>query len=648
MALLPLFSVANAQVIDAALQLNGATYFFIGNVYFRLHGSQVDKNYPLALPGGWKDLPKSFHSGIDAAFYHPKKKRSYFFKGNQYVRLNGTRVEPGYPKPITQWKGLPDDYRQGIEAAVYRGGYTYFFRSGSYVRIRNTTVDSDYPKLLPGGWKLRKINYSGLTAMFNDRARNKNYMFFKDTYWQLNDIKLDGDFRNMANWKGLIGEDELRVYVQVNQVPQSIWENKPIIASCHYYIKTRGGSTNNKDFRIPIFLEANWIYDEYQDGLENKNNTGGGSGEPNPRKFIDIPLLHGRSSYQDVQGKLVSTLAPSLPGSYKYRCRIGSTQIKQSNKKDDVHETTVSVKGEWPIKKEEIPTPLIMYPYQPAMDIDDTTEVIEMTGLIAPDKVALWEFAAQRTVVFDERWNFQLLKKSGSQYIPVSTYSGSFTKSQILDRDWSFKSAIPKAQVAMLSAGQYKLESWLSQADTPEGEISGPKTSFEFRINRKFKLSPNITALDESGVRPIQSGMVLLNVLGKPDLTVLNKVHAVGKDHKPNDIIQFTDNDAVNWDNGRCALPIQFFINNRGSTDVQETFKTRIFISNNNRSVRQVGGIGAGNNKTIESKIWLTPGVVTEFSIEVDIDNSVQESSERNNQAHFKGMVSGDCSDRVQ
>ncbi len=47
------------------------------------------------MPGGWKGLPASFSSGIDAAIF--RKGHTYFFKGNQYVRFTGTKLDSGYP-----------------------------------------------------------------------------------------------------------------------------------------------------------------------------------------------------------------------------------------------------------------------------------------------------------------------------------------------------------------------------------------------------------------------------------------------------------------------------------------------------------------------------------------------------------------------
>ena len=43
----------------------------------------------------------------------------YFFRGDQYVRLTDTVVDPGYPRPIAgNWNGLPTEFAEGIDAAL--------------------------------------------------------------------------------------------------------------------------------------------------------------------------------------------------------------------------------------------------------------------------------------------------------------------------------------------------------------------------------------------------------------------------------------------------------------------------------------------------------------------------------------------------
>jgi hypothetical protein len=96
--------------IDASLFFtpNEKSYFFKGNEYIRLSGVRTDQGYPRRLPGGWRGLPSDWAKGIDAAFYFDTRDKSYFFRGDEYVRLTGTRVDANYPQKISSgWKGLP-------------------------------------------------------------------------------------------------------------------------------------------------------------------------------------------------------------------------------------------------------------------------------------------------------------------------------------------------------------------------------------------------------------------------------------------------------------------------------------------------------------------------------------------------------------
>ena len=82
----------------------------------------------------------------------PDRQASSTFKGSQYVRLTGATVDATYPKPIAgNWNGLPPDFQTGIDAAVFReaNGKSYFFKGNRYVRLTETTVDDGYPPRSP-------------------------------------------------------------------------------------------------------------------------------------------------------------------------------------------------------------------------------------------------------------------------------------------------------------------------------------------------------------------------------------------------------------------------------------------------------------------------------------------------------------------
>ena len=69
---------------------------------------------------------------LDAAVTWKGSGKQYFFKGNQFWRLDaGTRkMDPGYPKPISRWGGIPSN----LDAVVqWRNNALYFFKGkGNY------------------------------------------------------------------------------------------------------------------------------------------------------------------------------------------------------------------------------------------------------------------------------------------------------------------------------------------------------------------------------------------------------------------------------------------------------------------------------------------------------------------------------------
>ena len=172
--------------LDAALMHdNGKIYFFKGSQYLRLTGSKVDSGYPRSIAGNWKNLPSSFESGIDAALMRDNGK-VYFFRGSQYARLTGTKMDAGYPRPIAgNWKQLPASFESGIDAALMRqaNGKIYFFKGSQYVRVgSNSTMDPGYPASISGNWPGLPAGFkNGIQAAIN-RDNGKIYLFDGSQY----------------------------------------------------------------------------------------------------------------------------------------------------------------------------------------------------------------------------------------------------------------------------------------------------------------------------------------------------------------------------------------------------------------------------------------------------------------------------------
>src|ERR671916_146751 len=176
------------MAIDAALHSRSKCYFFKGNRYIRVTRGDigpgtVDAGYPAPISNwGW---PGGFGaSGIDAALYSGSK--TYFFKGNRYIRVTrgdtgpGT-VDPGYPAPISNW-GWPVGFGSaGIDAALYSGSKCYFFNGERYVRVTRGdvgpgTVDPGYPAPISNwGWdrEFVVVHYKSLVPV---NATIRGYM----------------------------------------------------------------------------------------------------------------------------------------------------------------------------------------------------------------------------------------------------------------------------------------------------------------------------------------------------------------------------------------------------------------------------------------------------------------------------------------
>ena len=98
-------------------------------------------------------MPKGWKGNVDAAIYYKPNKKHYFFKGNEYVRLTGTKVDKGYPIKLPgDWKGMPRDFIKGIDAATYRNGHVYMIKGNKYIRFTGAKMDIGYPKLINGNW----------------------------------------------------------------------------------------------------------------------------------------------------------------------------------------------------------------------------------------------------------------------------------------------------------------------------------------------------------------------------------------------------------------------------------------------------------------------------------------------------------------
>jgi len=213
--------------IDAALHSRGKTYFFAGNQYIRVSRGdagpgRVDEGYPRNISvWGWPSQfalngNSSFNvPGIDAALFSGNK--TYFFAGNQYIRVSRGesgpgRVDPGYPKDISVW-GWPANYApNGINAALHSRGKTYFFAGNQYIRVSRGDsgpgrVDEGYPKNISvWGWPSEfEEDWAAIASnfSFNDNISEQQHLRLLERY--------RAAFNSIQNCNSLTSEEKDRL-----------------------------------------------------------------------------------------------------------------------------------------------------------------------------------------------------------------------------------------------------------------------------------------------------------------------------------------------------------------------------------------------------------------------------------------------------
>ena len=197
----PGFPSSFGQDLDAALwaHKNNRVYFFKGNQYLRVNPSnnwEVDSGYPKSISGNWPGFPANFTNGVDAAVGNTVNNKIYFFKGSEYIRVNPSNnwnVDPGYPKPIAgNWPGFPTNFTNGVDSAIWSGtnNKIYFFKDDEYIRVdpnNSWNVDSGYPKPILGNWPDVNAPFSnGLDCTLWNGNSNKMYFFSGSEYLRIN------------------------------------------------------------------------------------------------------------------------------------------------------------------------------------------------------------------------------------------------------------------------------------------------------------------------------------------------------------------------------------------------------------------------------------------------------------------------------
>ncbi|PTX18856.1 hemopexin [Pontibacter mucosus] len=162
---LPALPAAWAGEVDAAYfnSSDKKVYIFKGTEYARFspEAKTLDAGYPKPLTDLVKNLPTHWHNGyLDAAFFHPKSKAVFLFKGEEYLQVPaGQNKGAGEPQPISTLVGdWPFAWGSGnLDAADYnsRENKVYLFRGKEFVVISlegSMKVEPGYPKNIEVAW----------------------------------------------------------------------------------------------------------------------------------------------------------------------------------------------------------------------------------------------------------------------------------------------------------------------------------------------------------------------------------------------------------------------------------------------------------------------------------------------------------------
>ncbi|EFA09264.2 matrix metalloproteinase-2 [Tribolium castaneum] len=176
---------------DAVAVIRREVFFFKDEYFWRIDETGVlMPGYPAEIRRLWRDLPPNF-THVDAVYERPDNKIVFFIDDRFYV-FTGNRLEPGYPRPLTDL-GLPETLKK-IDGAMIWGhnGKTYFYSGSMYWRFdeEERKVELDYPRDMS--------MWSGvgtdIDAVF--QWKDGRTYFFKGTgFWKFNDIYMRVEHR---------------------------------------------------------------------------------------------------------------------------------------------------------------------------------------------------------------------------------------------------------------------------------------------------------------------------------------------------------------------------------------------------------------------------------------------------------------------
>ncbi|AOW98559.1 hypothetical protein BJP34_03050 [Moorena producens PAL-8-15-08-1] len=185
------------QDIDAAFNDNNQVLYLFKDKKYITVDSAGNRNGPVEIKEKWgKTLNPITNGKVDAALVGLDGK-TYLFSGNQYFRYSSddySEVDAGYPRSIqSDWGGL-----EQVNAAFVLDGKTYLFdnsTSNSYIRYSTNDykeADKDYPRAVENNWwnlpqHLINAGFAAVDAVFTDYNGN-HYLFSGEQFIHSGDM----------------------------------------------------------------------------------------------------------------------------------------------------------------------------------------------------------------------------------------------------------------------------------------------------------------------------------------------------------------------------------------------------------------------------------------------------------------------------
>lgn len=130
-----------------------------------------------------------------------------------------------------------------------------------------------------------------------------------------------------------------------------------------------------------------------------------------------------------------------------------------------------------------------------------------------------------------------------------------------------------------------------------------------------------------------------------PDLQISDEVYINNIKYNLEDVITLESEGAINKSNGRCAFPINYFIENNSPINIDKSFQSSLKVSETSSSSVNINSISANEKRKVDASLWLEPGTEKKIYLQIDTKNNIDESSEENNNSAIIITLNGDCGD---